>query len=194
MSVCVDNMKLKIRAAILICGALSFCAIFLTLHQLPTLHDNTQRYPGADHGRRSFEETENMAHIFTFRKRLNKSNYTSENISPEMGKLPLEIKTLVNETTEDVKDQSDSINQENPNFDQRNQRLMKQPESDTAENSNITNEYVDKMLYTLQTSNGLKFNFEKTKYVPYKNFLKLQSKRSRRKGMGLPIYVNYNGG
>jgi hypothetical protein len=194
MSVCVDNMKLKIRAAILICGALSFCAIFLTLNQLPTLHDRTQRYPDIEHGRRNFDETENMAHIFTFRKRLNKSNYTSENISPEMGKRPLEIKTLINETNEDIKDQSDSINQENPNFEQPNQRLTKQPDLETAENLNITNEYVDKMLYTLQTSNGLKFNFEKTKYVPYKNFLKLQSKRTRRKGMGLPIYINYNGG
>lgn len=194
MSLCVDNMKLKIRGAILVCGALSFCAIFLTLHQLPTLHDKKSGYPDAHYGQRSFEEPVEMPHIFTFRKRLNKSNYTSDNISPEMGKRPMEIKNVGNETNEDAKDLSDSINQENPNFEQSNQRTIKQPNMEFKNNSNVTNDYVDKLLDTLQTSNGLKFNFEKTKFVTYSNFLKLQSKRTRRRGMGLPIYVNYNGG
>lgn len=194
MSVRGSTMKLKIRAAILVCGTLSFCAIVLTLFQLPTLHDNNSRYIDAHNGRRSFEEPDEMPHIFTFRKRLNKSNYTSENISPEMGKRPVEVKGVVNDTNEHSKDQSDSINHENPNVDTSNQRPVKQSSRDTLDSFNVTNEYVDTMLYDLQTSNGLKFNFEKTKFVPYKNFLKLQSKRTRRKGMGLPIYMNYNGG
>lgn len=194
MSLCVDNMKLKIRGAILVCGALSFCAIFLTLHQLPALHEKKSGYPDAHYVHRDFQESVEMPHIFTYRKRLNKSNYTSDNISPEMGKRPMEIKNVVNETNEDIKDQSDSINQENPNFDPANQRGINQPKRGITNNSNMTNDYVDKLLDTLQTANGLKFNFEKTKLVTYQNFLKLQTKKTRRKGMGLPIYVNYNGG
>lgn len=113
-----------------------------------------------------------------------------------MGKRPLEVKTKYNETLEDNKYQSDSINQENPNDTNDNHHRSNAVSDDVTYDNvfNVSNSYVDKLLNMLQTSNGLKFNFEKTRNVPYRNFIKLQSKRIRRKGMGLPIYENYQGG
>ena len=115
-----------------------------------------------------------------------------------MGKRALEVQVKYNETNEENKYQSDSINQENPNEtndeNQRAKAVTSGPGSSDVSVFNVSNEYVDKLLSMLQTSNGLKFNFEKTSKVPYSNFLKLQSSRIRRKGMGLPIYENYNGG
>lgn len=196
MSLCVENMKLKLRAAILVCAALSFCAIFLSLHELPTLHDNNSRYLSSKDAKKSFGEPFDMPHIFTYRKRLNKSNYSSDDISPEMGKRPVEIQSVLNETNEDIKDQSDSVAQEIQNNDNDIHKARTKPSvhENIVTSFNVTNEYVDKMLNTLQTSNGLKFNFEKTKLVSYRDFLNLQSKRTRRKGPGLPIYINYSGG
>ena len=133
-------------------------------------------------------------HYVICRKRLNKSNYTSENISPELAKGQTEIKGVPNETVEDVKDQSGSVNQENPAFRNPDNKLYQSPKSDWTLTFNKTDEYVDKLLYVLQSSNGLKFNFEKTSKISYYDFLKFQSKRTRRKGPGLPIYRNYNGG
>ncbi|KAL4240460.1 sequence similarity 20 [Mactra antiquata] len=196
MSVCVENMKLKLRAAIVICAALSFCAIFLSLHQLPTLRDSNIQFLQSKDAKRSFEEPVEMPHIFTFRKRLNKSNFTSDDVSPEMGKRPVEIQSVLNDTNEDIKDRSDSMNQESVNNDSNISKSRTKPskQETLVTGFNLTNEYVDSMLNKLQTSNGLKFNFEKTKLVSYRDFLNLQSKRTRRKGPGLPIYVNYNGG
>lgn len=193
-------MKLRVRAALAVCGALSFCAICLTFNQLPTLHDASFSVftVSGQNAKRNFEEPADLPHIFTFRKRLNKSNYSSDNISPEMGgKRPLAVQIKYNESLDENKYQSDSINQENPNEtnDETNQRTNTVTAGSADVNVfNVSNEYVDKLLNMLQTSNGLKFNFEKTRNVPYSNFLKLQSNRIRRKGRGLPIYENYNGG
>ena len=193
-------MKLRLRAALVVCGALSFCAICLTFNRLPTLHEASFSVLTASgqNAKPNFQEPAEFPHIITFRKRLNKSNYSSDNISPEMGKRALEVQVKYNETNEENKYQSDSINQENPNEtndeNQRAKAVTSGPGSSDVSVFNVSNEYVDKLLSMLQTSNGLKFNFEKTSKVPYSNFLKLQSSRIRRKGMGLPIYENYNGG
>ena len=189
-----ETMKLRLRGVLVFCGALSFCAICLTLSRLPTVHERRRTFlPSGNDVRHTFShDPGEFAHIFTFRKRLNKSNYSSDDISPEMAKRAMEVK--VNDTNEDLK-YSGSINNENPkDTNQRNQRSS--PFGSSVRNSelNLTSGRVDRMLNELQTANGLKFNFEKTRNVPYRNFLKLQSKRIRRRGMGLPIYENYNGG
>jgi len=111
-----------------------------------------------------------------------------------MAKRALEIKTAQNDTREDMKYQSDGFNDILNETAHETQRTNKLTAFVTNSSFNISSRYVDKMLNALQTANGLKFNFEKTRKVPYKNFLKLQSKRLRRRGMGLPIYENYNGG
>ena len=191
------TMKLKVRVAILACSALSFCAIFLALNQFPTLYDGKLRsyQPRLE---QNIDEFVDQPHFIAFRKRLNKSNYTSENISPEMGKRTAEVKTVLNDTLEySNKDISDSAHI-NPDIHEyhTNKGGNKSYNNgyDLEYPFNETDKYVDKMLYLLQSSNGLKFNFEKTRFVPYKNFIKLQTKRLRRKGMGLPIYRNYRGG
>lgn len=197
MHVTERTMKLRLRAALVVCGALSFCAICLTFNRLPTLHDASFSVftASSQNAKRNFEEPAEFPHIFTYRKRLNKSNYSSDNISPEMGKQPMEVKVKYNDTNEDNKYQSDSINQENPNdTNDENQKAKSVSGANDANVFNVSNAYVDKLLNMLQTSNGLKFNFEKTRKVPYANFLKLQTQKIRRKGMGLPIYENYNGG
>lgn len=192
------TMKLKVRVAILACTVVSFCAIFVAVNQLPTLHDGKLAIFNSNTYKRTFEEPVDLPHIFTFRKRLNKSNYSSDDISPEMGKRAMENKASANETSEDIKDPSDSNNQENrenPNYEPSNKSKTNMKKNDDLSSPfNETDEFVDKLLNFLQSSNGLKFNFEKTKLVPYVNFIKLQSKRIRRKGHGLPIYINYHGG
>jgi len=190
------SMKLRLRTALVVCGALSFCAICLTISRLPTVHEHRRVFlPRNDVPRTFSDDTSGeFPHIFTYRKRLNKSNYTSDNISPEMAKRALEIKTAQNDTREDMKYQSDGFNDILNETAHETQRTNKLTAFVTNSSFNISSRYVDKMLNALQTANGLKFNFEKTRKVPYKNFLKLQSKRLRRRGMGLPIYENYNGG
>ncbi|WAQ96577.1 FA20C-like protein [Mya arenaria] len=189
------TMKLRLRGVLVVCGALSFCAICLTFSRLPIAHERRRPFlPNGHDVKRTFSvDSGEFAHIFTFRKRLNKSNYSSDNISPEMAKRAMEVKA--NDTNEDLKYQSDSFNNDNLNdTNLRNQRPNLVGSYVKNSQLNLTSELVDRMLNKLQTSNGLKFNFEKTRNVPYRNFLKLQSKRIRRRGMGLPIYENYNGG
>ncbi|KAH3872891.1 hypothetical protein DPMN_036114 [Dreissena polymorpha] len=192
-----NTMKLRLRTALFVCGSLSFCAICLTLSRLPTLHDRKSSFlPNSDTRQIGvYDDNGEFPHIFTFRKRLNKSNYSSDNISPEMAKRALEIKSLANDTNEDMKYQSDSVNQEVVHETHQVHKMLNSQESHEKNlEFNFSSSTVDLMLNKLQTSNGLKFNFEKTRLVSYTNFLKLQTHRFRRKGMGLPIYENYNGG
>lgn len=190
-------MKLKVRVAVLSCGILSFCAIFIAVHELPTLHDRKITLLANYKAGRNFEELEDQPHIFTFRKRLNKSNYTSDNISPELGKRPLEINTVTNETVEDdVKEKDDSI--QGDEIKLSNDKVS--PNSDKSvnvkfsESFNVSDPDVDKLIYVLQTADGVKFGFEKTKEIPYYRILRQIAKRTRPKGFGLPIYRNYYGG
>ena len=189
-------MKLKVRVAILSCGVLSFCAIFIAIHELPTLHDGKINLLSQYNAGRNFEELEDQPHIFTFRKRLNKSNYTSENISPEQGKRPPEINTVTNETVEDVKEKDESIQRDDTKFAEDTVLDNKENVIDdkASDSFNVTDPYVDKLIFLLQTANGLKFGFEKTKDIPYYRILRQIAKRTRRKGIGLPIYRNYYGG
>ena len=190
-----QNMKLKVRAAILSCGILSFCAIFIAINELPTLHDKKIHLLSQYKAGRSFEELEDQPHIFTFRKRLNKSNYTSDNISPELGKRPLDFNTATNETVEeDVKNKEGSVQEEEINSDKvlsSNDNIVDDKISDDF---NVSDPYVDKLIYLLQTANGVKFGFEKAKEIPYYRILRQIGKRTRKKGIGLPIYRNYYGG
>lgn len=190
-------MKLKVRVAILSCGVLSFCAIFIAINELPTLHDRKISVLAQYKAGRNFEELEDEPHIFTFRKRLNKSNYTSENISPELGKRPVEINTVTNETVEDDNKEKDlSIQGEDTQL--AGDKVVSSKDITAKErngdNFNVSDPYVDKLILRLQTTNGVKFGFDKTKEIPYYRILRQIAKRTRRKGTGLPIYRNYYGG
>ena len=192
-----QNMKLKVRAAILSCGILSFCAIFIAINELPTLHDKKITLLSHYKAGRNFGDLEDQPHIFTFRKRLNKSNYTSENISPELGKRPLDFNTVTNETVdEDVKNKDDSVQEEEINI--KSDKVLstndKIADGTISDDFNVSDPYVDKLIYLLQTADGVKFGFEKTKEIPYYRILRQIAKRTRRKGIGLPIYRNYYGG
>ena len=188
-------MKLKVRAAILSCAFLSFCAIFIAIHELPTLPDRKVTLLSQYKAGRSFEELEDHPHIFTFRKRLNKSNYTSENISPDIDKPPAVVSTVTNETVEYIKEKDESIQGDN-HFAEEKALHNKESaiEGKANESFNSSDPAVDKLIYLLQTANGLKFGFEKTKDIPYYRILRQIAKRTRRKGIGLPIYRNYYGG
>lgn len=192
MSVLWDNMKLKLRVAILVCAFLSFLALFLTVNQLPSLHDRTALHRMAPRLKLKFQESAEIPHIYTVRKRLSKSNYTSENRSPEV------VKTYPgseNETVEDVKETNELTDSQLRRYwlKQRKPRLLNRTVAiqDVLERKNDDVEY---MLSKLQNSDGLKFNFQKITLLSYKDFLKLQRHRGRRRGPGLPIYENYNGG
>ena len=191
----IQNMKLKVRAAILSCGILSFCAIFIAINELPTLHDKKRTLLSQYKAGRNFEDLEDQPHIFTFRKRLNKSNYTSDNISPELGKRSVDLNTVTNETVEDdAKQKEDSVQEEEINGDKvlpSNDKIEDYRKSDEF---NVSDHYVDKLIYLLQTADGVKFGFEKAREIPYYRILRQIGKRTRKKGIGLPIYRNYYGG
>ena len=191
----IQNMKLKVRAAILSCGILSFCAIFIAINELPTLHDKKITLLSQYKAGRNFEDLEDQPHIFTFRKRLNKSNYSSDNISPELGKRSVDFNTVTNETVEDdVKQKEDSVQEEEINGDKvlpSNDKIVDDRKSDEF---NVSDPYVDKLIYLLQTADGVKFGFEKAREIPYYRILRQIGKRTRKKGIGLPIYRNYYGG
>lgn len=178
-------MKLKLRAAIVVCAFLSFSAIFLTIHQFPALPDlNTLRKMKPISELRVQESFE-MPHIYTVRKRFSKSG----NSSPEFVQNNENIKN----ETDDLNVQSEVTGEKSDNYWLQLSKRMDQGKSENVSNKD-TNEYIEELLEKLQTANGLKFNFQKTRLLSYQDFLKIQRNRARRKGKGLPIYATYNGG
>ncbi|KAK3089025.1 hypothetical protein FSP39_000214 [Pinctada imbricata] len=113
---------------------------------------------------------ESDAHISAIRKRLNKSNYSSDDFSPEGGEEVLKFKPA----------------EEEP--------LTRRNSGETRTlHGNFTDEEVDLMFRKLQHYNGRMFDFDELRLTPYDSLLWNLKKRNRRRGNYLPAYRNYDG-
>lgn len=159
-------MKLKQRVVISCVGVI-VCFGFIIVLSIPELNSAVPNFLRNSYKKKLKDEFLG-SHISAARKRLNKSNFTSEDFS-------------------DGKDTKYPGDDENENMDALlPDKGNKSPtRKHTAIFSNHTDKDVDNMLISLQQYQKSNFDFDKIRKQPYMTFLK--SVRSRSKGKGKPL-------
>ncbi|KAK3604508.1 hypothetical protein CHS0354_037990 [Potamilus streckersoni] len=185
------TMKLKVRATVIVFFVLALSVFYLAVSKFPLLYERTYRLSDVQvPGRRKVDGFDSP-HVFTFRKRLNKSNYSSDN------NISLEGENVRHEEERNETDlnAAEEKNGNGNNFPMKYESRNKYRRTNT-ENSvtNYTDPLVDKLVHFLQKSNGIKFNFDTALETSYSTFLRQLRKRGRRRGSSLPIFRTYNGG
>jgi len=158
-------MKLKQRVVISFAGVVLLCVVFVafeTLPKVPNLLDlsihkgNPKFYDGS--------------HISAIRKRLNKSNYSSDDFSPEGGD------KFMGETV--VR----GIIGKNSGPTNTEMFFVNETDSD-----------VDYMLHKLQKYDDSNFDINGMQEISYQKFLRILQKQNKGKGSSLPAYRNLLG-
>ncbi|OWF45619.1 extracellular serine/threonine protein kinase FAM20C-like [Mizuhopecten yessoensis] len=172
-------MKLKQRVVITCVGLATLTIFYLLVetvykinpNRLPTFLKNSLSNVGHEY---------DGSHISAIRKRLNKSNYTSDDFSPEGGG------DKVSGVGKDTLHSSD---------DRRSRKdgVEHWAMSPLLLRINNTDSEVDLLLHKLQNYDRRKFDFTKLKPIPYYEYLKTLRKRIKRKGTSLDAFRTFIG-
>lgn len=170
-------MKLRQRVVLTCFGFTALSVLYLLVETVYNL--SPDRLPdflknSLSNVRREYDGS----HISAIRKRLNKSNYTSDDFSPEGGgeKTPGEGANL--HSMDDRPPRGGGIG------GLVSPLIMKINETDSE---------VDTLLTKLQSFNNHKYNFDRLRTVPYKEYLITLRKRIRKKGSFLEAYRTFIG-
>lgn len=165
---------MKWKQRILFCGitTLFVCSVVFLLQALPQVKVSSFRLTNSG---RYMNYGENTAHMSAIRKRLNKSNYTSDDFSPEKGDPNL----LQGFQGGQVGGIRNSV-----------QPLQFYPSANFV---NYTDKDVDYLLKKLQSINKEIYNFEKLRKMSYSQLIE-NYHDSIKKGKYLSAYRTYEGG
>ena len=165
---------MKWKQRVIFCGitALFVCSVVFLLQALPQIKVHSLNLSA--NGKFLQYGVENTAHMSAVRKRLNKSNYTSDDFSPEKGDSEL-FRGIHSGRSGETKN---------------NKETMKFYES--SEFVNYTDTDVDYLLQKLQNLNKELYNFDKLRQMTYEELINNYN-RGIKKGKYLPAYRTYEG-
>ncbi|XP_048248373.1 extracellular serine/threonine protein kinase FAM20C-like [Haliotis rufescens] len=141
------------------------------------------------HPVQDFGDSAGLAHLPAWRKRLNKSNYTSDT-SPEGEGVgvgdhePYRLNYMPQQKANERDPEKPLKHVQENNNVSSNPRTFK---------SNYSDQQLDNFLHVLNRINNESFPFSTHDEVPLFKFLRMYRKSSTRKGFGLPVYKNYKG-
>ena len=160
-----SEMKLKYRVCGSVVGVTFICSCMYLLNTLPRIIEYTK--PSL-HVRKLIPRiVDTDAHFSALRKRLNKSNYTSDEFSPE--------------TVEGERERGTSGGREDKGA------RVEPP-------AKFTDEDVDSMLDKLTRTHPKMFDMEELRVTPYDSVLWNIKKRNHKKGIYLPGYAELEEG
>lgn len=163
---------MKWKQRVIFCGitALFVCSVVFLLQALPQVKVSSL---GLGSNGRFLQYGENTAHMSAVRKRLNKSNYTSDDFSPE--KWDPELISGFH------------------NGQNKPARINVEPlKSYSSEFVNYTDSDVDQLLKKLQMLNSEIYNFNKLKKMSYQQLIENYN-AGIKKGKYLAAYRTYEG-
>lgn len=184
-------MKLRQRVLITISGIIFLGIFYVAIYPIPVTFeiDTARSLPNISSRDASKIDSSKVqwVHMSPLRKRLNKSNYSSDNISPEGVRNRKEFAKTRNaelflngSATESQAKSTLKSNKLNSNHSSENATLGK-------------DSIVEELLQLLYELNKEKFNFTHSRKHGYNNSMRSHRKRKRRRGFGLPVYRNYGG-
>lgn len=163
---------MKWKQRVIFCGitALFVCSVVFLLQALPQVKVSSL---GLGNSGRFLQYGENTAHMSAVRKRLNKSNYTSDDFSPEKGDPEL-LRGF-------------------PIRQHEQMRINVEPlKTYSSEYVNYTDRDVDQLLRKLQMLNSEIYNFNKLKKMSYQQLIENYN-AGIKKGKYLAAYRTYDG-
>lgn len=164
---------MKWKQRVVFCGitALFVCSVVFLLQALPQVKVSSLGLTGNG---KFLHYGDNTAHMSAIRKRLNKSNYTSEDFSPEKGDADINRAFQARRASETRK----------------NKDTMKFYSS--SDFVNYTDSDVDYLLRKLENLNKEIYNFNKLRKMTYEQLIE-NYKHGVKKGAYLPAYKTYEG-